>query len=119
MPAAGAPADGPPSPDKAAGEGGQHHPLLEPQPPAPIDIASAINESGAPVTPLAVAVGLASKDDTEMDAPAAEAKRAPEEDALACYQNWAKVARIQQLESKGKGKGKNGNEPEKLATATA
>ena len=40
----------------------------------------------------------------QLQAPAP--KRSPEKDALACYEGWAKVARVVTLESQSKGQGK-------------
>jgi hypothetical protein len=95
------------SPDKAAGDAPVRNPLLEPLPPAPVDVAT-----GVPPMPMAAAtaaeVAADGQTDTSMLGPAPPAKRSAQEEAMACAKEWLKVARVSSVEEKGKGKGKNG-----------
>ena len=106
----------PPSPDKAAGDATLRNPLLEPNPPAPVGTAAASTapHDTLPPMPLAAATAAAvaadGKADADMPTPAPSPKRTAEEEAMACYKEWVKVARVVTVEEKGKGKGKCGSE---------
>ena len=88
----------PASPDKAAGSEANRNPLLEPDPPNPL----------APSIFLSAAIKVEEHDDAK-DAKAAattvDAKRSADEEAMASFKNWSKVARLEQIQSKGAGKG--------------
>ena len=109
--------------DEAAGDAAVRNPLLEPLPPAPVGSAATSTTPLDTVPPMpianatAAAVGDDGKTDADMPDTPPSAKPSAEEEAMACYKAWTKVARVVTLEEKDKGKGNEGSEVEEGATA--
>ena len=97
------PCNAPASPDKAAGSDGTRIPLLEPDPPQPV-----VPSVFVPAATKVEVQGDAK--DTKDAAAAVEPKRSAEEESMASFKTWAKVARLEQIQSKGAGKGQKGGE---------
>ena len=95
--------DDPASLDKAVGSEINRNPLLEPDPPQPV-VPSVFVPAAAKVEVQGGAK------DTKAAAAAVEPKRSADEEAMASFKTWAKVARLEQIQSKGAGKGQKGGE---------